>query len=539
MLPAMSNVSTGSKLQDNLLTTDDVPTTISWMTDGDPKLVELQLLSSALEFFAHGRYRSDVVHGTTQESMLRLWHYDCVEIVKSENVDVLNTLLELMLIHFTMSVANLTDKAQSLRPAVRYSSPAVTLPTRSLRPRAPSKPSYLDNRTNTSSDDGAKENSTTDPDSAEFSTPQLDPVDPFVGAIITVDGQSFILGPLVSRQYVIGGATCVMDTNDGTAVVKPSRPDKARTLEYGSLDEAYNCAQPYVDRKCSSIMAHLAGLLKSEDLDTTSLLQSWIRHALPQESDFSREILHVLRVTVDKKLLPMTEIRIADDFKNVMWDVVRRHRSLHKVVGILQRDVSLNNVIFYQIDSTIVCVPVNFDLEQDVTKRSYAMFDRTGIPIVMAIDCLEDSPMLHLARHDFESMLWVMVWFTCRYENGRENPYDSSRSLEKWIMNHRDLQKYLPVIKRSFLMKEDGNPTSPFETIYEERIVPLLFLFMDGYMSLDRYQRRLRVYNRTSGTPHQGPPPDKPFFGPDQLFYDHATVWTAFWKILNPSDPID
>ncbi|KAF9503254.1 hypothetical protein BS47DRAFT_844255 [Hydnum rufescens UP504] len=82
----MPNVSTGFKLQHNLLANDDVLSTISWMTAGGPKLVELRLSSSALEFSAHGRRRSDVVHGTTPESMLRLWHYDRVEI--SENVGV-------------------------------------------------------------------------------------------------------------------------------------------------------------------------------------------------------------------------------------------------------------------------------------------------------------------------------------------------------------------------------------------------------------------------------------------------------------------
>ena len=38
----------------------------------------------------------------------------------------------------------------------------------------------------------------------------------------------------------------------------------------------------------------------------------------------------------------------------------------------------------------------------------------------------------------------------------------------------------------------------------------------------------------------QGPyPRPKPVFGPDQIFYDDTTAWTAVWQIFNPNNPTD
>jgi hypothetical protein len=238
--------------------------------------------------------------------------------VESGDVPFLNNPLDLL--QFPMGTPNLTHDAWRFRPAIRYSSPTVT---RSLHLCAPPKPSHSDNPIDSSNYDDAEENSTTEPDHPEISIPHLAPPDPFVGTAILVDGQSGILSPRVFRQHAIGRDTCVIDTNRGTAIVQPRWPDKARPLGCELLDEACDWAQTHFNGESSSVMAHLPELLKSGDLDTTSLLQSWIRHALPQESDTPRETLHVLRATVDNKLLPMTDIRIPDDFKSVMRDVGR------------------------------------------------------------------------------------------------------------------------------------------------------------------------------------------------------------------------
>jgi hypothetical protein len=73
-----SNVSTGSERPRYLLASDDMPVRTSLITDNDLRLVKLQLLFHALEFFTHGCYRSRVVPRTALESMLRFWYPDRV-----------------------------------------------------------------------------------------------------------------------------------------------------------------------------------------------------------------------------------------------------------------------------------------------------------------------------------------------------------------------------------------------------------------------------------------------------------------------------
>ena len=87
-------------------------------------------------------------------------------------------------------------------------------------------------------------------------------------------------------------------------------------------------------------------------------------------------------------------------------------------------------------------------------------------------------------------------------------------------------------------MKPDGDPTPPFENIFEEWIGPLASYFHDGDRSLYNYQQDLKAYNKKRGAPNQGPTRKEPIFGPDQLFYDDTTAWTAFWRILDPNDPV-
>jgi hypothetical protein len=155
-----------------------------------------------------------------------------------------------------------------------------------------------------------------------ISAPRLEPVDPFIGATITVDGQSFVLGGCMFRQYALTGqGTYVIDANGGAVVV--SWPDTARTPENEFLGKACRCTEDYSNDVYSSMTAHLPKFLASEDFDTTSGPGSRVRRALPQEPEPSQEASRVFRVTVYARLQPMADIRTADDFKQVMWDIAR------------------------------------------------------------------------------------------------------------------------------------------------------------------------------------------------------------------------
>ena len=134
--------------------------------------------------------------------------------------------------------------------------------------------------------------------------------------------------------------------------------------------------------------------------------------------------------------------------------------------------------MFHRIDSEIIDVLIDFDLAQDIAKGK---FDRTGIPLYMAIDLLGDVPTSHFARHDLESMFWVTVWFTYRYENGRELQPQSPRPLDHWFASGRVLDK----MKLGFLTRPGGRPTPPFLDLYLTWIEPLASLFHDGISALD------------------------------------------------------
>ena len=185
--------------------------------------------------------------------------------------------------------------------------------------------------------------------------------------------------------------------------------------------------------------------------------------------------------------------------------------------------------MFHCVDSKIVGVLIDFDLAQDITKESRSKFDRTGIPFYMAIDLLGDDPAPHFARHDLESMFWVTVWFTFRYENGRELQPRSPRPLDDWFASGRVLEK----IKLGFLVQPGGGPTPPFQNLHDTWIDPLASLFLDGIRALDKYLGGVKEYQQA---PYLG---SKPVFGPDQIFYDDTTAWMAFWQILSPTNPTD
>jgi hypothetical protein len=327
-----SATSTGSKRQRHLSADDNASNKIP-KTDSNPKRIERkierQLASYALESFFNGRYRSHAVHGMVQGPKLGLWYYDRVGVVKSHSVNFVEKPVQL--VHFLMSIADITDADWGFHPAIKYSAPSPT-PGRDISTRN-TNPSKSNDRSDTPSDDDGKEHSARDSDYIDPSARQRKSIDPpidsaFIGATITVGGQPFTLGSCVFRQYALTGrGTCVILADNDTTVVKLSWPDKDRTAENEFLEKAYKSANEYENGKYSSMTEHLPVLLKSQDFDTSALPRSRMGcRASPQESESPLAPSRILRVTVYKKLVPMTEIRTAGDLKTVMRDVARCRR---------------------------------------------------------------------------------------------------------------------------------------------------------------------------------------------------------------------
>jgi hypothetical protein len=104
--------------------------------------------------------------------------------------------------------------------------------------------------------------------------------------------------------------------------------------------------------------------------------------------------------------------------------------------GVLHRDVSPGNLMWYWgEDDTLVGVLNDYDLSSLATVQGPDGNERTGTVPFMAIDLLTEKgqrgEVKHLYRHDLESFMWVLVWVSFRYKDGRLLPR-KSRCFDQW-----------------------------------------------------------------------------------------------------------
>ena len=97
--------------------------------------------------------------------------------------------------------------------------------------------------------------------------------------------------------------------------------------------------------------------------------------------------------------------------------------------GILHRDLSLNNIMYRivreknaagVVEDKVYGVLMDFDLSswtKDM-KENYSKTSqqRTGTPPFMAYELLGESDVIHLYRHDLESLFYVMLILATHYE---------------------------------------------------------------------------------------------------------------------------
>lgn len=123
--------------------------------------------------------------------------------------------------------------------------------------------------------------------------------------------------------------------------------------------------------------------------------------------------------------------------------------------GIRHRDVSPPNLM-YRRDKTgqVVGVLNDFDLAtvMDVPTGN----ERTGTMPFMALSLLDDEALCgqvkHLYEHDAESFIWVLLWISVQYKNGKlrqEPPLNSwlgidargCREKKFWFLFHNEWKK--------------------------------------------------------------------------------------------------
>jgi hypothetical protein len=124
----------------------------------------------------------------------------------------------------------------------------------------------------------------------------------------------------------------------------------------------------------------------------------------------------------------------------------------------MQRDVSLNNLMFRKIDDKVYGVLNDFDLAvywKDLSQSTSKQ--RTGTKPFMARDLLVlDNPPAHTYRFDLESLFYVMVFAVYHYHDKKEidnPPYKLWEELGTEAL----LEK-----KEAFFAKELLEPTKNF-----------------------------------------------------------------------------
>ena len=93
----------------------------------------------------------------------------------------------------------------------------------------------------------------------------------------------------------------------------------------------------------------------------------------------------------------------------------------------------------------------------------------------MVIDLIHPDPMEHMYRHDLESLFYVLVWITSRFNDGQEivDP-----PLQEWADN----DGLLLVKKESFFLMSMSIPpqqTTQFES-FRHCILSIQAMFHDG-----------------------------------------------------------
>ena len=128
-------------------------------------------------------------------------------------------------------------------------------------------------------------------------------------------------------------------------------------------------------------------------------------------------------------------------------------------------------------DGNVYAVLNDLDLAVDANVQSQSSKHRTGTKPFMAIDLLSGEPTAHLYRHDLESLFYVLVWITSRFNNGEEiqNP-----PLQEWTEGK---DKALMHLKDSFLLKPSLIPPTKRFASFGLHVNRLHMMFRQGHVA--------------------------------------------------------
>ncbi|KAI0339741.1 hypothetical protein BDW22DRAFT_583802 [Trametopsis cervina] len=223
------------------------------------------------------------------------------------------------------------------------------------------------------------------------------------------------LGDHIFSQYsLVGRRTTVYEgtspAEEGIFVVKISQQYVGRTSEVDLVKRAKKYG-----------VTNLVNIRKSKDLWK---LSDGIRKAfdLPTGDDD-----RVMRCIVMDNYARLSEqlARDPDSIQIMVPQMIDCVDFLRYKAKILHRDISDSNIMYEPRSGQDWFVLIDFDLAVRVDKKGKPLGPtsrhRTGTLPFMAVDVIEDmhlvateadyKPIVHCVRHDFESLLWVCLYF--------------------------------------------------------------------------------------------------------------------------------
>ncbi|KAF9464594.1 hypothetical protein BDZ94DRAFT_1256112 [Collybia nuda] len=334
---------------------------------------------------------------------------------------------------------------------------------------------------------------------------------------------------IIGRGTCVIGASCedVKEWEKWELAVKVSWPSKTRRSlrKCGNFDEAEAISEEAKDlveeSKTHWALNHLPNILYSEDFDLDSE-----KKPMPQEKLAlflaTADIINgafkyeprVLRVSVQEKLHRFTTLPTLLDYAQAFLDVFICHRWLYDCPRILHRDISSGNIMYRIIEGKIYGVLNDLDLSslrESVEQGVQTSLQRTGTPPYMAIELLQDDcdnphPILHLYRHDLESLAYVLLLLCSR---NKFNP--DIRSIERLQQSPFD-NWFDPALswnglaesKRNYLQGRLSISTKVHPSFQDfiPWIQSLLFAFADGFEAKRKWEKNTE---RFGGLLKEGP----------------------------------
>ncbi|KAN0073650.1 hypothetical protein V8E55_012127 [Tylopilus felleus] len=202
-------------------------------------------------------------------------------------------------------------------------------------------------------------------------------------------------------------------------VVKLFWAEATRTSEPDILKRVYEIAHD------KDVEGHVPVMLWYKSFEDTSTAKIRMRLGLKPEGG------RVLYMIIFRKLRPITELT-GRDFLLAWWETVKCHLALWKN-NIYHRDISPSNLMYRKVEGKIMGVLNDFDLAS--THETATGTERTGTVPFMALALLQDEALQgnvrHAYEHDAESFIWVLIWISLRYDDGKTRKH--GRPLDAWL----------------------------------------------------------------------------------------------------------